>query len=186
LMHYTEQVLQSIPPGLPVLLYNIDFLTKTKWHVETVRSLALRYPQIIVGIKDSSGDLEYFEQLCSIKHEIPDFTVLMGPEHLLPQAIQAGADGGVNGGSNVLPDLFVALYQALAVTVEQQQEQEKVYALDDSSEHPFSRLIRGTKCALVALGVIKTMHVNLPFSNPTDEHVTRARDILTKIGYVTP
>ncbi|MEZ6092036.1 MAG: hypothetical protein R3C05_29335 [Pirellulaceae bacterium] len=38
--------------------------------------------------------------------------VLVGPEHLLPEAVSLGGTGGVNGGANVCPSLFCNLYQA--------------------------------------------------------------------------
>ncbi|CAB9496538.1 4-hydroxy-tetrahydrodipicolinate synthase [Seminavis robusta] len=203
LIHYTEMVLQAT--CLPILLYNIPFLTKTQWNVETVLMLAQTYPDRIVGIKDSSGNLDYFQQLCRIKQKLPQFTVLMGPEHLLPQAIQAGADGGVNGGSNVLPKLFVDLYQALsnnhnnhhdnnndanttAPTNTQQQLVQQVNdfqaiynTVDEPIEHPFGRLIRGTKCALVAMGIIEHLHVNPPFHKPTEMELEKTREILQRL-----
>ncbi len=38
----------------------------------------------IVGIKDSSGDLKYFESLMSLRAARPDWSIMIGPEAMLP------------------------------------------------------------------------------------------------------
>jgi len=210
LIHYADQLVQAIPSSMPIVLYNIPFLTKNYWDAETVRLLANKYPQRIVGIKDSSGDMEYFAKLCRIKEtDQPDFSVMVGPEHLLPDAMRAGGDGGVNGGSNVLPHLLVSLYQALVQEQQQQQGssnedlQERIQRLmagvndlqqiyqkvvaegDDVHHHPFSRFIAGTKAGLAAKGICGTI-CNEPFSAtiPKEreaETIATMQQILSKI-----
>ena len=44
----------------------------------------------------------------------PDFALFMGPEQLTAESVMLGAAGGVNGGANVFPELYVALYEAAA------------------------------------------------------------------------
>mmetsp|Transcript_22497 Transcript_22497/g.34145 ORF Transcript_22497/g.34145 Transcript_22497/m.34145 type:complete len:192 (+) Transcript_22497:570-1145(+) len=188
-------MIKAVPINLPILLYNIPFLTTNKWDVDTLRTLAKSHGQI-VGIKDSSGDLSYYEELCSIKKtDRPDFVVMIGPEHLLPESIRAGGDGGVNGGSNVLPDLFVGLYQEL---VSQEGDAsmiqklhgwvkafQEIYTVCDPTDHPFSRLIIGTKCALVDKGVISTTRVNEPFASFHDKrHIEKTEIILSNVEAV--
>ena len=190
MIQYTEKALEALPDGLPVMLYNIPFLTKSTWDVETVRTLALRHKQI-VGIKDSGGDLAYFEHLCSIKKDRPDFTIMIGPEHLLPEAMQAGGDGGVNGGSNVFPRLFSLLYksivdgegdqkiESLKAGVNQLQE---IYSVGSATENPFSRFISGTKCALAAKGICG-MYVNQPFSSYDDGRLANMKGIVSQLEH---
>ena len=61
-----------------------------------------------------TGDMEYFGKLVALKEVRPDWTIMIGPEHLMPQAVKLGGDGGVNGAANFYPELFVSLYQAAA------------------------------------------------------------------------
>ena len=112
LIHYVNTVREeSNQLGLPIMLYNMPGLTKVRFDIEILRQL-IRHPDI-VGIKDSSEDLEYFQKLCKLKKDLrPDWTVLMGPEHLTLDAIRLGGDGGVNGGANVHPKMFVQLHDA--------------------------------------------------------------------------
>ena len=165
---------------LPIMLYNIPVLTKVQWDIDTIRQIVTKYPTQIVGMKDSSGNLDYFQQLCELirtelqRHD--DFTILMGPEHLTLQSMKFGSNGGVNGGSNVEPQLFVQLYNEAvsAATIQAQLEagdggtstedhdpervqqlQKRVLAFQDiykvgsipSKKHSFP-FVAATKCAM--------------------------------------
>ncbi|MCD6392069.1 MAG: dihydrodipicolinate synthase family protein [Planctomycetes bacterium] len=111
----------------------------------------------IVGVKDSGGDMVYFENLVKLRKYRPDWTFFAGPEHLLVQAVRLGGNGGVNGGANVFPRLFVETYKAAAAGNESRlnalQEQieyfQNIYAIGKYA----SRFIKGTKCALSVLGI---------------------------------
>jgi 4-hydroxy-tetrahydrodipicolinate synthase len=107
-----EQFVRRVTEGapLPVFLYNMPRLTKTWFEPETVARL-LQLPRI-VGVKDSSGDLEYFARLAALRDVRSDYSLLMGPEELLVEAIRLGAHGCVGGGANAWPQLLVALYEA--------------------------------------------------------------------------
>lgn len=186
LLRYAQSVVTAIPDELAVLLYNIPFLTKTHWSVDVVCRLVAwdeqhNYNQI-VGMKDSSGDMTYFEQLCrDTKNTRPDFTIYMGPEHLLQQAMRLGADGGVNGGSNIVPELFVKMHRAVSSSTGDDDRQvqklqegidalQAIYTVTGSTiNQPFSRLISGTKYALVERKVLGAAFVNQPFTTDFED-----------------
>jgi 4-hydroxy-tetrahydrodipicolinate synthase len=96
--------------ALPLMLYNMPGCVRVNLDMDTVVTLS-RHPNI-VGIKDSSGDMEYFGQLCTQFAGQKGFSVMMGPEERLSDAVAAGANGGVCGGANLLPELYVNLYKA--------------------------------------------------------------------------
>lgn len=96
--------------NLPVLLYNMPGCVGVNLDLATVAALS-RHPNVI-GIKDSSGDLVYFDALCQQFADNDDFCVFMGPEELIPDAVKLGADGGVCGGANLLPGVYVDLFNA--------------------------------------------------------------------------
>jgi dihydrodipicolinate synthase/N-acetylneuraminate lyase len=153
IQHYVERVLEHV--DLPIMLYNMPGLTKVWFEVDTLRELAKCSK--IVGIKDSSGDLEYFQKVCKLKEQRPDWTIMMGLEHLLVDAIQMGADGGVNGGANVEPDLFVSVCNAAMEGDEAQIQKlmNRVNALQAIYKvgTPGFRLVTATKCALSLKGI---------------------------------
>jgi len=96
---------------LPLYLYNQPGLTKIAFHPETVARSA-QIPNVW-GIKDSSGDMSYLKRVLELVGKpYPEFSVLVGPEHLLAEALLCGAHGGVSGGANIFPHLPVRLYNA--------------------------------------------------------------------------
>ena len=154
LTHYVGQLASEMP--LPLYLYNMPSMTKVSFELDTVRH-ALDLPGI-AGIKDSSGDMIYFHRLLELARQRADWSVFMGPEELTPQAVLFGGHGGVNGGANLHPRLYVQLYQA-AVARDLPRVRElhadvmrlagAVYTV---GRHR-SALIKGLKCALNLLGV---------------------------------
>ena len=59
LQEWLDHLVPELP--LPLFLYNMPPLTKVSYEIETVRH-ALDHPRII-GLKDSSGDLNYFKNV---------------------------------------------------------------------------------------------------------------------------
>ncbi|MBV9171900.1 MAG: dihydrodipicolinate synthase family protein, partial [Chloroflexi bacterium] len=88
--------------GLPVVLYNIPQCTHTPLAFSTVQALASE--SRVLGIKDSWGDLPYFQRLLTLKQGRPDFRVLQGSEHAAGASMLLGADGLIPGLANVAPN----------------------------------------------------------------------------------
>ncbi len=95
--------------SLPVILYNNPGTCGgVKIDVDTVARLA-QVPNIL-GIKDSSGDLQNTNEYIRV---VPDrFSVLQGRDTLIYQALIFGARGAVPATANVAPRLVVDIYEA--------------------------------------------------------------------------
>lgn len=106
LKRYYAEMAKALP--IPMILYHMPGLTKVKFTHDLIR-FAVETPEII-ALKDSSGDLDFFWRSCKIAAKRPDFPIFVGPEHLLEPAIRLGGSGGVNGGANIWPELFVEMY----------------------------------------------------------------------------
>jgi 4-hydroxy-tetrahydrodipicolinate synthase len=140
---------------LPVFLYNMPRLTKVWFSLETLQQ-AMQFKNV-VGVKDSSGDMEYFKKLCDLAAERPDWSLLIGSETSLADAVAIGADGGVTGGANVAPAVFAELYEA-AVRADHSRVTELQKSLQIVKNiYQFGEFaagtIRGIKCALELMGV---------------------------------
>src|SRR5262249_36742913 len=141
---------------LPVFLYNMPSHTKTVFELDTLRA-ALELPNVI-GLKDSGGNMQYFHQARLQAASRPDWSVLVGPEELLADALLLGGHGGVSGGANLAPRLYVELYDA-AVRGDVPQcraLQEKVWEISRSlyslgTQH--GSWLKGLKCAVACLGI---------------------------------
>ena len=110
LREYLEHLLPELP--LPLFLYNMPSLTKVPFEIDTVR-WAMDQPRI-AGIKDSSANMIYFSRLLELAKGRTAWTVLVGPEELLAESVLLGGHGGVNGGANIFPRLYVELHRAAA------------------------------------------------------------------------
>src|SRR5437870_8974741 len=95
--------------SLPVILYNNPVTCGgVKIDVDTVGRLA-EIPNIL-GIKDSSGDLQNTNEYLRV---VPDrFSVLQGRDTLIYQALIFGARCAAPATANVAPRILVAIYEA--------------------------------------------------------------------------
>lgn len=181
LKQYIQRILPKL--ALPVVLYNMPSLTKVWFETETVKSLASQ--QSIRGIKDSSGDLDYYGKLCALKSERPDWSFLIGPEDKMVESISLGGDGGVNGGANVCPELFVSAYAAAASgdidrATELQSRIEalgKIYRIGKY----VSRHVKAIKCAASLLGLCDDFMAE-PFNRFYPEDREQVKTILQSLN----
>jgi 4-hydroxy-tetrahydrodipicolinate synthase len=108
LIQYYRHLADKLP--LPLFLYNMPSHVKVMIQPATVQTLS-EHPNII-GLKDSSANSVYFQELLYLLRDKPDFSLLAGPEEIMAEAVLMGAHGGVNGGANMFPELYVTLYHA--------------------------------------------------------------------------
>jgi len=107
--------------GIPLFVYNAPQYTGKDLEAATVRALALHSQ--IAGVKDSSGNVTYIKQL--LRDRVDEkFSILIGPEKMLGECILMGCDGGINGGGNLFPGLYVRM---LGVAQQKNTEKMKVY-----------------------------------------------------------
>ena len=154
LLEYLDHLTRELP--LPLFLYNMPSYTKLVFEPETIRAAA-EYPGI-VGIKDSSGNMVYFRRLQSLLKDHPDFSLLIGREELLAEAILLGGHGGVCGGANLIPELYVELYNAACSKDLPKVEALHKKVMEFSTAvyhvgHYESSLLKGLKCALSCIGI---------------------------------
>ena len=182
LAQFYEELVPQLP--LPVFLYNMPSHVKVSFAPDTVRRIA-QNPQV-VGFKDSSANAVYFQSVMYKMRERPDFAMLVGPEEITGECVLMGAHGGINGGANMFPELYVAMYDAARQGQLERVRQLQQFIMQISStiytvgKHGSSYL-KGLKCALSLLGVINDDFVASPFykfNAPEREKIKEALDAL--------
>lgn len=181
LIEFIEHLLPEI--SLPLYLYNMPQMTKVRFEPETL--LRLTQHAKIVGVKDSSGELAYFDHILELKRVRPDWSMLIGPESLLVETLRRGGDGGVTGGANVHPRLLVEIYEAAArgdaARAEELNRQllklGKIYSIGQHA----SSVIKGMKCALSLMGICDD-YMAEPFHRFHDLERERVRAVLVELG----
>lgn len=91
---------------LPIILYNIPQVTGVEipwWVVE-----GLAENDNIVGIKDSSGNMPYMMALFEKFYK--KISIICGHDEIAVAALAAGADGLILASANLIPDLWLRLY----------------------------------------------------------------------------
>lgn len=186
LLSYVRQAAAAMP--LPVFLYNMPSHTKVAFSPKVI-GRAMELPNV-VGLKDSSGSMLYFHRIHRLRSQRPDWTLLMGPEELLAESVLLGGDGGVNGGANLEPRLYVDLFEAA-----QRRDMERVAALHDRvieisqaiytiGKSP-SSVIQGLKSALACLGLCGDWPAE-PLRRLHNAQRERVRQQLTRLGIEAP
>ena len=119
---YREVIRRVNDPRLKIFLYHFPMLSGVPISLEVIRVLRAEFPSLIVGIKESEGNVKF---IGDILQEFPGFRVFPGKETLLAAAVKLGAAGGINGVANLCPQLLCDLYQSNA----RQSEIEQISAL---------------------------------------------------------
>jgi len=93
---------------IPILVDNSPQFTKVVAEPSTVATLARE--GTIAGIKDSSRDFEYFENMRAATRDIPTFLVYTGSDTMLLASMVMGGTGTICGAANVAPAWVVGVY----------------------------------------------------------------------------
>lgn len=110
LAYYQRLCDAALQPGQQMLLYHFPKLSGVPISDAVVAGLLQSHPGCVVGVKDSSGDLD------SIVHwnvQFPELRVFAGSDSLASQATAAGVVGTITAGGNLAPDLLQAVRQAV-------------------------------------------------------------------------
>lgn len=99
---------------LPLVLYNIPAFTKNP--VAPAVAAALAEHPMVIGMKDSSRDMEYLLCVVDALHRGgvgPDrFSVMTGTDTMLVSSLAAGASGAIVASANLVPELAVGVHRA--------------------------------------------------------------------------
>jgi 4-hydroxy-tetrahydrodipicolinate synthase len=182
LIEYYQELADALP--LPLFLYNMPSHVKVSFEPATVKTLAQH--SNIIGLKDSSAVMVYFHTLIQIMKDQPDFALLMGPEELTAEAVMMGGDGGVNGGANMFPKLYVDLYNAAVARdmARVMELQDRVMAISNSIYKVGrygSSYLKGVKCTCSLLGLCSDF-MAAPYCSFRKEERAKVQAILESLN----
>jgi dihydrodipicolinate synthase/N-acetylneuraminate lyase len=183
LFEYMKHFMKRIP--LPLFIYNMPLHTKVTFAPETVKA-ASEIPGII-GMKDSSANLAYYNQVRYLLNDHPEFTFMVGPEEITAEFILLGGHGGVNGGANMFPKLYVDLYNAAAArdidaVIPLQQKVMQIGSTIYKVGRFGSSYLKGLKCALSVMGICNDFMAE-PFHRFNDPERKKIVEALEKLNY---
>jgi len=168
---------------MPIILYNIPQCTGLPLPWQMVEDLA-QIPNI-VGIKDSSGQLSL---ILAVLEKVRDkIKVICGHDEVVIAALAAGCSGAILASANVIPDIWVQVYNHVN-NGELQKARELQYKVQKIARIIAGSGAVGTKEALNMMK-IKVGPVRKPLSvggELTYEAREELRLDLEKIGKITP
>ena len=91
-------------PTIKIIIYNFEKLCGYKFSVECVERLVSKFPDQIIGVKDSSYNL--YEKL-----KIKNFSILPGSEGKLLKGLEIGCSGIITATCNVTASLARKVYE---------------------------------------------------------------------------
>lgn len=97
-------------PEIPLLLYNIPRYSGTHFTPKLVEKLVMRFGSQIVGIKDSTGNLD--NGLTLVKC-FPDLSIFTGNDRVMPHLVAAGGAGMIGGMPNLFASDLVKLFASI-------------------------------------------------------------------------
>ncbi len=108
---FYSKIVESIPDS-KIILYNFEKLCGYKFSVECVEKLVNRFPNQIIGVKDSSYNL--FEKL-----KLDNFSVMPGSESKLLKGLELGCSGVITATCNATSSIARKVYEDFNVGNEQ-------------------------------------------------------------------
>jgi 4-hydroxy-tetrahydrodipicolinate synthase len=84
--------------GLRLYLYHIPQNTGVPYPIELVERLHRKHPDVVVGLKDSAGDLAFSRELA---RRLPAFDVFPGSEASLAESRRSGLAGCISATTNI-------------------------------------------------------------------------------------
>jgi 4-hydroxy-2-oxoglutarate aldolase len=179
LVEHYQRVADDSPA--PLILYSMPALTGIK--IEPKTAALLSEHENIIGIKDSSADLEGLKE--TIKLVRKDFAVLTGNGTVLHEALLAGACGGILAVGCVVPELCIEIIRAVSSgeTERAARLQSKLTPLASAVTTRFG--IGGLKAALDMKGFVGGA-VRAPLRAPDDEARAEIQRCLEEAEYEPP
>lgn len=92
---------------LKLVLYHIPQVSAVPLSLALISRLIAAFPDTVVGIKDSSGDLANMQAIAAAH---PGFAVLAGADPLLLPLLQSGGAGCITATSNLVADSLRTIY----------------------------------------------------------------------------
>jgi len=101
-IEFYKKIIESVPE-CKIILYNFEKLCGYKFSIDCIEELVRRFPDQIVGVKDSSYNL--YENL-----KIKNFSIFPGSELKLLKGLELGCSGIITATCNVTASLSRSVY----------------------------------------------------------------------------
>ena len=180
LFRYFVDIASSVRDDFSIYLYGIPQLAVNDITPKLADRIARECPNV-VGIKYSYPDMPRLLQFMDVRDG--DFSVLAGPDDLFFALMASGGDGAISGNSNVIPEHYVAIYDAFKAgdyeTARKLQAKVNRLIAYISGPNNMARY----KAALKHRGVIASAAVRRPLRELTPEEEKEFLETIERMDY---
>ncbi len=176
---YDHYVAVAKAVDIPIILYNIPPRTGNKLLPETVQALC-RDVDVIVGAKDSSGDIENLKAYIRLTRKLnKEVAILAGNDGSILTCLKEGGAGGIAGRANIWPVTAASIYDRfIAGDIEgAQKAQDAVAILQQTFKYGNPNTIIKTAVALLGYNVGKC---RAPFNYVPEEGIEALKNVLAE------
>ena len=106
---YAEIIERVGDPGLRIYLYNFPQMSGVPISLDVIARLIEQYPGTVVGVKDSSGDVD---NMLAMVERFPGFAVFPGSEYSFLKVLRAGGAGCITAVSNISAPVAQKVYSS--------------------------------------------------------------------------
>lgn len=109
LMEYFSIIIEEVAnPDLRIYLYHFPKMTSVPFTLNFVKQLINKYPDTVVGMKDSGGD---WSNMKAFLDAFPGFKLYSGTEKYFLDVLRAGGAGVISATTNLTGNLAALVYQ---------------------------------------------------------------------------
>ncbi len=178
LLKYFLMVADDSP--IPVLLYNVPQFTGIDLEVKTV--VALSSHENIIGVKDSSGNIEQLSDIIYLTRK-EDFSVLTGSDIILYPALCIGATGGIMAIACVLPERCLDILRLYKDGNHEEAKALQIRMVDPTIAVTSKYAIPGLKAAMDLFGYHGGSS-RLPLLPITEAEIKDIKNTFTNAGFL--
>ena len=177
---YVATVIERVgPKGLKLYLYHFPQNSGVPYPIAVVERLRRRFPEQLLGLKDSSGDLAYSGELA---RRLPGFDVFPSAEGALAEAKTLGFAGCISATTNVTGPFAAEGWKALG-TPQGKEAIERAAAVRAAlSAYPLIACVKWALADLYGDGAWMCLAPPLRALNPDEQQGLKERLAATAYG----
>jgi 4-hydroxy-tetrahydrodipicolinate synthase len=153
---YAEAIERVGDPRLKICLYHIPQLSGVPITLALIERLLRRYPDTVVGIKDSGGD---FANTKAMLDAFKGFRVFCGSERFLTDTLRHGGAGCISASANVNPAAIVDAFRRHGEPCAETRQRTLDALRDIFQDYPMIAALKG---AVAHFGRSETFRITRP------------------------
>ena len=164
---------------LPVIIYDIPSKTQNMVELSTLKNLSQE--ENVVGLKDTTGDMNRFQILVKEFEGRSDFSIAQGTEEYFYHSLLSGAEGLVSGMANLWPSKIREQIDMVEAGNYEEARKIQFELFDVFRVYDQASFLAGIKTGLSLKGICSA-HLSEPFRPPTEEEEKNIERILLESG----